>query len=94
MDTFRTLLANKAVGSIALQIKELITNEMLVTMFPLLHKLASICFTVPVSTAPVERSFSRMKRFRTHLRNSLSESRLSYLWRITVESTKKLQKLK
>ncbi len=32
--TFRTLLAKKPEDSIALQLKELITNEMSVTMFP------------------------------------------------------------
>ena len=34
MGNFRTLLANKPEEGIALQLKELITNEMLVTMFP------------------------------------------------------------
>ena len=59
--TIHTLLANKPGDSIALQLKELITNEMLVTMFPNLHKVASICLTLPVSTVSVERSFSKMK---------------------------------
>ena len=39
---FHTLLAKKPEDSIALQLKELITNEMLVTMFPNLKKIASI----------------------------------------------------
>ena len=39
---FSTLLAKKPEDSIALQLNELITNEMLVTMFPNLQKIASI----------------------------------------------------
>ena len=56
--------------SIALQLKELITNEMLVTMFPGLQKIASIGLTLPVSTASVERSFSQMKLIKTCLQKS------------------------
>ena len=58
MDNFRNLLAKKLEDSIALQLKKLITNEMLVTMFPNLQKIASIGLTLPVSN---ERSFSQMK---------------------------------
>ena len=47
--TFRTLLAKKPEDSIALQLKELIANEMLVTMFPNLQKVASIDLTLPIS---------------------------------------------
>ena len=39
--TFLTLLAKKPEDSIALQLKELITNEMPVTMFPNLQEIAS-----------------------------------------------------
>ena len=52
--TFRTLLAKKPEDSIALQLKELITNEVLVTMSPNLQKIASIGLTLPVSTASIE----------------------------------------
>ena len=48
-------------------VKELITNEVLVTMFPNLQNMASIGLTLPVSTAFVERSFSQMKLIKTHL---------------------------
>ena len=51
---FRTLLAKKPEDSIALQLKELIRNEMLVTMFPNLPKIASIGLTWPVSIVSVE----------------------------------------
>ena len=59
--TFRTLLAKKPKDSIALQLKELITNEMLFTMSPNLQWIASIGLTLPVATDSVERSFSQMK---------------------------------
>ena len=87
--TFRTLLAKKPEDSIALQLKELITNEMLVTMFPNLQKIASIGLTLLVSTASVVRSFSQMKLIKTSLRNSLTEGRLTRLMRITIESPQK-----
>ena len=74
--TFRTLLAKKPEDSIALQLKELITKEMLVTMFPNLQ-IASIRLMLPVSTASVEKSFSQMKLIKTCLRNSLTEGRLT-----------------
>ena len=64
---FHTLLAKKPEDSIALQLKELITNVMLVTMLPNLQKIASFGVTLPVSTAS-ERSFSLMKLIKTCLR--------------------------
>ena len=67
--TFRTLLAKKPEDSIALQLKELVPNEVLVTMFPNFQKIASIGLTLPVSTAYVERSFSQVKLIKTRLRN-------------------------
>ena len=88
--TFHTLLAKKLKDSIALQLKELITNEILVTMFPNLQKLVPIGLTLPVSTASVERSFSQMKQIKTRLRNSLTEGRLTQLMRISIESPDQL----
>ena len=77
--TFRTLLAKKPAESTTLQLKELITNDMLV-----------IGLTIPVSTASVERSFSQMKLIKTRLRNSLSKGTLPQLMRIAIESPEKL----
>ena len=88
--TFRTLLAKKPEDSIALQLKELITNEMLVTMFPNLQKIASIGLTLPVSTASVERSFSQIKPIKTRLQNSLTEGMSTQLMRIVIESLDQL----
>lgn len=59
-------------------------------MFPNLHKLATLCLTIPVSTASVEQSFSKMKLIKTHLQNSLGECNLSHLMKITTESPEKL----
>ena len=73
--TFRTLLAKKPEDSIALQ-HELITNEMLVTMFLNLPKIASSGLTSPVSTDSVVRSFTQVKLIKTHLWNSLTEDKL------------------
>ena len=64
----------------------LASNTMLKTMFPNLHKLASINLTLPVATASMERSFSQMKLIKTRLRNSLSESSISHLMKIGIES--------
>ena len=69
-----------------MQLKELITNEVLVTMLPHLQKIASIALIVPVSTASVERSFSQMKLIKTCLRNSPTEGRLTQLMRIAEPS--------
>ena len=88
--TFRTLLAKKPEESMATQLQQLITNEMLATMFPNLSKIASIGQTIPVSTASVERSFSAMKQIKTCLHNSLSEGTLAQLMRIAIESPVKL----
>jgi len=49
------------------------TNEMLKPMFPNLCTLANVCISLPVETASVERSFSKMKMIKTRLRNRLSE---------------------
>ncbi|XP_065892412.1 zinc finger MYM-type protein 1-like [Dysidea avara] len=88
--TFRRLLAEKPKDDIALQLQYLITDDMLITMFPNLHKLATVCVTIPVSTASVERSFSQMKLIKTRLRNSLNEVSLSQLMKIAIESPEKL----
>jgi hypothetical protein len=45
-------------------------------MFPTLSKLALIHYTLPVSVASVERSFSTLKRLKTYLRNRMAEERL------------------
>ncbi len=48
-------------------------------MFPTLFKLLKIFATLPVSTATVERSFSKLKLVKTKLRNVCGQERLSDL---------------
>ena len=54
---------------VSMQLKELLTNDMLIVLFPNLHKLATICLSIPISTASAERSFSDMKLIKNRLRN-------------------------
>ena len=74
----------------ASQLHELVTNETLISMFPNLNTLASICLTITIGTASVERSFSQMKMIKTRLRSRLGEKSLSYLMKIAIESPEKL----
>ena len=58
---YRQLLIKQPKDDIYMKLKELITNDMLIALFPNLHKLATICLSIPISTASGERSFSDMK---------------------------------
>ena len=64
---------------ISMQLKELLTNDMLIALFPNLHKLATRCLSIPISTASVEQSFSDMKLIKNRLRKRLTELSLSNL---------------
>ena len=55
------------------KMKELLTNDMLIALFPNLHKLATICLSIPISITSAERSFSNMKLIKNRLRNRLTE---------------------
>ena len=43
------------------------------------YNLCHLVLTFPASTSSVERSFSSLKRIKTHSRNSHSQERLQYL---------------
>ena len=58
---------------------------MLAIMFPNLQKIAAIGLRLPVSTASVERSFSKMKPTKTRIQNSLTEGRLTQVMKIATE---------
>ena len=45
-----------------------------------------MCLSIPVMTALVERSFSQMKLFKTHLRYTLNDKNLPNLRKIALES--------
>ena len=88
--TFRQFMAKQPKENMKLQLTELATNEMLKSMFPNLNTLATISLTIPVATASVERSFSQMKLIKTRLRSRLSDTSLSHLMKIAIESPEKL----
>ena len=72
------------------QLEDLVSNDMLATMFPNLHTIAKISLSIPVATASVERSFSQMKLIKTRLRSSLNDTSLSHLMKIAIESPDQL----
>ncbi|KAK1885952.1 Zinc finger MYM-type protein 1 [Dissostichus eleginoides] len=55
------------------------------TIFPTLFKLIKTYATLPVSTATVERTFSKLKIIKTRLRNLCGQERLSDLLLLAVE---------
>ncbi|XP_022174617.1 52 kDa repressor of the inhibitor of the protein kinase-like [Myzus persicae] len=48
-------------------------------IYPNIKLLLKIFVTLPVSTATPERRFSSLKRLKTHLRNTMNETRLNGL---------------
>ena len=58
---YRRFLAQHPKEKITTQLQELATNDMMEAMYPSLRALATICLTMPVTTASVDRSFSQMK---------------------------------
>ena len=88
--TLKHYLTKKPQEDMASQLHELVTNETLISMFPNLNTLATICLTLPIGTASVERSFSQMKMIKTRLRNRLGEKSLSHLMKIAIEAPDKL----
>ena len=88
--TLKHYLAKKTQDNMASQLHELVINETLISMFPNLNTLASICLTIPIGTASVERSLSQMKMIKTRLRSRLGEKSLSHLMKIAIESPEKL----
>ena len=83
--TLKHYLAKKTQEDLASQLHELVTNKTLISMFPNLNTLASICLTIPI-----ERSLSQMKMIKTRLRSRLGEKSLSHLMKIAIESPEKL----
>ncbi len=44
----------RIISSLSMELKELLTNDMLIALFPYLHELATICLSIPISTASAE----------------------------------------
>lgn len=61
-------------------------------IFPTLFKLTKIYATLPVSTATVERSFSKLKLVKTRLRNQCGQERLSDLLLLAIEKDIEINK--
>ena len=51
-------------------------------------KMLKIYFTIPVTTATAERSFSTLRRLKTYLRSTMSQSRLNNLFILYVHTVK------
>lgn len=64
--------------------KFIITNDM-ISSYPNLSTLYKIFYTLPVSSATAERSFSRLKLIKTFLRSTIAEEKLSNLAILSIE---------
>uniref|UniRef100_A0A0A9XP02 Zinc finger MYM-type protein 1 n=1 Tax=Lygus hesperus TaxID=30085 RepID=A0A0A9XP02_LYGHE len=64
---------------------ELILKNKLEEMYPNITTGLKIFLTLPVSVATGERSFSKLKLVKNHLRSSMSQQRLTDLSIITIE---------
>ena len=88
--TYRRHMAKQPKDNMKSQLEDLVSNDMLATMFPNLHTIAKISLFIPVATASVERSFSQMKPIKTRLCSSLNDTSLSHLMKIAIESPDQL----
>ena len=68
-----------------MQLKELLTDDMIIALFPNHHKLATICLSIPISIARAELIFSDKKLIDNRLRNCLNLAS-----KIVIESPEKL----
>ena len=83
-------MAMKPKENMKSQLTDMVSNNMLTTMFPNLHTIATISLSILVATASVERSFSQMKLVKRKLCSSLKDTSLSHLITIAIESPDKL----
>ena len=84
----RQLLSNQPKDNLKTQLKELATNDTLISLLPNLHKLACCYLSLAIGTASVERSFSQMKLIKTRLCNRLGEFSFSLLMKIAMSPLK------
>lgn len=64
------------------EIKKIIDEK----TYPNLYALLSVAYTLPISSATCERSFSAMRRIKNWLRTSMSQSRFSNLAVLNIEN--------
>ena len=69
-------------------LKEMNLDETICSVYPNCYKLFYYLLLFPLSTACVERFFSKMKLIKTRLRNNLSQSTLENLSFIATEAPK------
>ena len=60
--------------------------------YPKLRKLLTIFATLPVTTPSSERSFSTMRRLKTHLRSTMGDQRLTSLALLSVHRDRPVDK--
>ena len=58
------------------------------TLFPAVRKAILIALTLPATSSTVERSFNTLRRVKTWLRSTMSDTRLSGLWKLSVHRDK------
>ena len=88
--SYRRFMGLKPKENMKLQLTDMVSNDMLTTMLPNLHTIATISLSSPVATTSVERSFSQMKFIKMTLHSSLKDTSLSHLMKIAIESPNEL----
>ena len=90
MDIILTIYGYETQRKYEVQLTDIVSIDMLTTMFPNLHTIATISLSIPVATASLKRSFSQMKLIKTRLHSSLKDTSLSHLMKIAIESPDEL----
>jgi hypothetical protein len=70
----------------AFQILQYTTENSLIEIFPNLFIALRVLLSLPVSVASTERSFSKLKLIKTHLRSRISQDRFTGLALISIEN--------
>jgi len=81
------IIHNDNYGSMSIiKMYELFVNTGLITVFPNLFTILKIGVTLPISSASLERSFSKLKIVKTRLRSTMSQNQLEDLMLIYCET--------
>jgi len=68
------------------EVLKFMISRVMVSSYPNSYTLYKIFYTLPVSSATAERSFSRLKLLKTYIRSTMTEDRLSNLAILSIES--------